>query len=302
MASYSVSDAVATYYLYEKYVHLFIFSLCTLIPMGPEDVLRKGSGTLCETLLMVQACRKKIICPNKQIDPLAKFHQGHLLEGETYIGGKVECLETGVYRSDVEYDFDMRPEAYQELIDNVDRDLTFAIEVEGGMDRSKVVNYDDIRHRIVESLEMLRDRPKRKETPYIYHLDVGAMYPNIILTNRLQPSSVVDDATCAACDHNRLKNGCKRKMDWVWRGDYSPAGRGEYEHVKDQLSRETMADGRAFLELSEEERAGAVAARLKIYAKNAYGHNKTKITEEVTRVDTVCMRESEFAMPKMSAL
>lgn len=46
MASYSVSDAVATYYLYDKYVHMFIFSLCTIIPMGPEDVLRKGSGEL----------------------------------------------------------------------------------------------------------------------------------------------------------------------------------------------------------------------------------------------------------------
>ena len=44
MASYSVSDAVATFYLYDKYVHMFIFSLCTIIPMGPEDVLRKGSG------------------------------------------------------------------------------------------------------------------------------------------------------------------------------------------------------------------------------------------------------------------
>jgi DNA polymerase epsilon subunit 1 len=53
LASYSVSDAVATYYLYFKYVHPFIFSLCTIIPMNPDDVLRKGSGTLCETLLMV---------------------------------------------------------------------------------------------------------------------------------------------------------------------------------------------------------------------------------------------------------
>ena len=61
MATYSVSDAVATYYLYEKYVHLFIFSLCTLIPMGPEDVLRKGSGTLCEALLMVQANHLDIV-------------------------------------------------------------------------------------------------------------------------------------------------------------------------------------------------------------------------------------------------
>ena len=57
MASYSVSDAVATYYLYMKYVHLFVFSLCSIIPMGSEDVLRKGSGTLCEMLLMVEAYR-----------------------------------------------------------------------------------------------------------------------------------------------------------------------------------------------------------------------------------------------------
>lgn len=36
-----------------KYVHPFIFSLCTVIPLGPDDVLRKGTGTLCEMLLMV---------------------------------------------------------------------------------------------------------------------------------------------------------------------------------------------------------------------------------------------------------
>lgn len=144
MASYSVSDAVATYYLYIKYVHMFIFSLCTIIPMGPEDVLRKGSGTLCEVLLMVQACTKDIICPNKQKEPLAKFHQGHLLEAETYIGGKVECLETGVYRSDIEYKFDLKPSAFQQLIDNIDRDLAFAIEVEGGIERNTITNYEEV--------------------------------------------------------------------------------------------------------------------------------------------------------------
>ena len=144
MATYSVSDAVATYYLYEKYVHLFIFSLCTIIPMGPEDVLRKGSGTLCETLLVTQACNKSIICPNKQVDPLAKFHNGHLLESETYIGGKVECLETGVFRSDIEYDFDLKPQGFQHLIDKIDRDLTFAIEVEGGKKKENFVNYNEV--------------------------------------------------------------------------------------------------------------------------------------------------------------
>ena len=46
---------VSTYYLYMTYIHPFIFSLGTVIPMPPDEVLRKGSGTLCEALLMVQA-------------------------------------------------------------------------------------------------------------------------------------------------------------------------------------------------------------------------------------------------------
>ena len=82
MSSYSVSDAVATYYLYMKYVHPFIFSLCTIIPMNPDDVLRKGSGTLCEALPMVEAFRVNVIFPNKERKQVGKMYEGHLLESE----------------------------------------------------------------------------------------------------------------------------------------------------------------------------------------------------------------------------
>ena len=128
----------------------------------------------------------------------------------------------------------------------------------------------------------------------MYHIDVGAMYPNIILTNRLQPSAIVNDATCASCDFNQARNGCKRNMQWVWRGDYNPATKGEYERTRDQLMRESGVDGtdRAFHELSESEQAKAISDRLKLYSKNAY--KKTKVTEEITRTDTVCMRENDF--------
>ena len=119
MASYSVSDAVATYYLYQTYVHNFIFSLCTVIPAGPEDVLRKGSGTLCESLLMVEAFRGNIVCPNKQVDAHASFHNGHLLESETYVGGRVESLETGIFRSDLPYKFDLVPAAFDQVRSDV---------------------------------------------------------------------------------------------------------------------------------------------------------------------------------------
>lgn len=101
-------------------------------------------GTLCEALLMVEAFNGNILCPNKQNSEITKFHNNHLVEAETYIGGHVECLETGVYRSDVNYTFDVKPNAMNGLIQNIDRDLAFAIEVEAGMDRFNVKNYDEV--------------------------------------------------------------------------------------------------------------------------------------------------------------
>ena len=61
LANYSVSDAVATYYLYMKYVHPFILALSMILPLEPDAVLRKGSGTLCEALLMVQAFKVRFL-------------------------------------------------------------------------------------------------------------------------------------------------------------------------------------------------------------------------------------------------
>ena len=52
------------------------------------------------------------------------------------------------------------------------------------------------------------------------------------------------------------------------------------------------AEGKSFLELGEREQAKKISDRLKLYSKNAY--KKTKVTEEITRTDTVCMRENDF--------
>lgn len=91
MAAYSVSDAVATYYLYMQYIHPFIFSLSTVIPMPPDEVLRKGSGTLCEMLLMVQAFKVRESSPLK----FARFY------GSPTCGVEQRCLwdELGAYFS-----------------------------------------------------------------------------------------------------------------------------------------------------------------------------------------------------------
>ena len=126
-----------------------------------------------------------------------------------------------------------------------------------------------MRDAIAAKLIDLRDNPNRMETPAIYHLDVGAMYPNIILTNRLQPPSIVSEvtltltltfslslslrlspnlslspslslslplkATCAACVHNRPESDCKRPLEWMWRGEIYPASLGEAAMIKNTL-------------------------------------------------------------------
>lgn len=63
-----------------KHIHGFIFALASIIPMFPDEVLRKGSGTLCENLLMAAAYEREIIFPNKKIEEISKYHQGKLLD------------------------------------------------------------------------------------------------------------------------------------------------------------------------------------------------------------------------------
>jgi hypothetical protein len=89
------------------------------------------------------------------------LYKGHLLESETYIGGKVEALESGVFRSDLPTRFKCKREAYQGLIDVLDRDLTYALTHEAGWDMSDVANYEDVKAEITTMLEDLRDTPNR---------------------------------------------------------------------------------------------------------------------------------------------
>ena len=144
LAEYSVSDAVATYYLYMKYVHPFVFSLCTIIPLNPDDVLRKGTGTLCEMLLMVQAYQKNIVLPNKHKGQPEAFYEGHLLESETYVGGHVESIEAGVFRSDIPVNFAIDTTAIDKLVEELDAALQFSIIVEGKKQMNQITNYEEV--------------------------------------------------------------------------------------------------------------------------------------------------------------
>ncbi|XP_045502598.1 DNA polymerase epsilon catalytic subunit 1 [Colias croceus] len=306
LSNYSVSDAVATYYLYMKYVHPFIFALCTIIPLEPDEVLRKGSGTLCESLLMVEAFHANIVFPNKQVEELNKLTaDGHVLETETYVGGHVEALESGVFRADIKCKFRIVPSAVDKLIDGIEKTMKHAIEVEEGIPLDLVTNFDEVCGEIKAKLEHMRDHPRRDENPLIYHLDVGAMYPNIILTNRLQPSAMVCASVCAVCDYNKPGADCQRHMDWMWRGEYLPATRSEYQRIQQQLETEKFpplhpgGPPRAFHSLPKEEQAGYEKKRLADYCRVAY--KKTKVTRTEVRTITICQKENSFYVDTVRA-
>ena len=298
LAAYSVSDAVATFYLYKKMIHDFIFALSTIIPLYPDDILRKGSGTLCEDLLMAQAFTRNIIFPNKSLEQKERFYNGNLVESETYIGGHVECLQVGVYRSDIPVKFKLNPAAYQKLIDQVETTIDFCAEIEQKINPSEISNKEEIKLQIVKALTELKELCNAEVKPLIYHLDVGAMYPNIILSNRLQPTAVVNDTICSACIYNTPDNQCKRVLEWEWRGELFPLKKGEYEGVKAQLEQEIF-NGIAFSQLPLEDQQTKLRERVKEYCKKAY--NIMHFTKKELKKDTVCMRENSFYVDTVRA-
>ena len=89
------------------------------------------------------------------------LYKHHLLESETYIGGKVEALESGVFRSDLPTRFKCKASAYEGLIDCLDRDLSYAIKHDAGWEMSDVANYEEVKAEITQMLEALRDAPNR---------------------------------------------------------------------------------------------------------------------------------------------
>ena len=155
-------------------------------------------------------------------------------------------------------------------------------------------------------LEALRDNPNQSAEPIIYHLDVGAMYPNIILTNRLQPPAIVNEQTCASCVHNKPESDCKRSLQWMWRGELFPSSMGESDVVRATLEYESVPNPRdpggapiSFLELEPREQNDKFRSRLKEYCQKVY--KKTHVTKMEERTAVTCQRENPFYIDTVRA-
>ncbi|KAK4686206.1 DNA polymerase epsilon subunit 1, partial [Tremellales sp. Uapishka_1] len=253
----------------------------------------------------VEAYDAHIIMPNRHEDPHGMTYEGHMLASETYVGGHVEALEAGVFRSDIATHFKIVPSAIQQLLDDLDNALLFSLEEEGKIALSDVTNYDEVKAEITTALELMRDNPNRVDKPLIYHLDVAAMYPNIMLSNRLQPDSVKSEADCAVCDYNRPDKTCDRRMEWAWRGEYFSAKREEVNMIRYALDQEQFppkwpnGPKRRFVDLNQTEKSALLQKRLEDYSQKVYG--KKKETRVVTKTAIICQRENSFYIDTVRA-
>ena len=184
------------------------------------------------------------------------------------------------------------------MIDEIDAALSFCITEEFKTPLEDVTNYDTVKADIRAALEELRDNPMRTDKPLIYHLDVAAMYPNIMLSNRLQPDSVIDESVCAVCDYNRPGKTCDRRLTWAWRGEFFPARRDEFNMIRHALNQESFPPKRAgdpprqFSDLTQAEQTALTHKRLGDYSRKVY--KKTKDTKVENRETIICQRENPF--------
>lgn len=125
---------------------------------------------------MVQAFHANIVFPNKQEQVFNKLtDDGHVMDSETYVGGHVEALESGVFRSDIPCRFKMvhpvsacsrffasllllcvflmkpfalvfwqNPAAFDFLLQRVDRTMRHAIEEEEKIPLEQVTNFNEV--------------------------------------------------------------------------------------------------------------------------------------------------------------
>ncbi|CAF2826418.1 unnamed protein product [Rotaria sp. Silwood2] len=191
---------------------------------------------------MVQAFMANVIYPNKHEEEQYRYtNDDHFLVTEIYVDASVETFESEIFRNDIPCRFKIVLETVQYLIDNIERTLQQSIEIEEKLSIDLIENLSDIKEDILQRLQHLKNLPNLLENSNIYHLDVDDMSPNIILTNRLQPSAIVDSTICAQCDLNRPNARCQRKIDWIWRGTCVPVTRSEVQRIQLQLGNERFS-------------------------------------------------------------
>lgn len=220
MLHYNISDIVATYLLNQKFVENFIFALGSIVPLTPDNLLRKGTGSICDTGMLALAKKTHIKIENKPPERSSLLFKDYVCKSETYVGGSVESTVIGIHNGNHKADFKISVEDLEKVKQELPDIVAYNCKLEGIEDvQCMDETVSTVRANLNEYIQKHLAEPNQ---PYkIYHFDVKAMYPSIILTYRLQPHAIRPTPTCEDC----------QEMRWTWKGDVFNMTREEYERL-----------------------------------------------------------------------
>ncbi|CBZ50569.1 DNA polymerase, related [Neospora caninum Liverpool] len=205
------------------------------------------------------------------------------------------------FRNDLEETFTLDSDAYQFLIDSLDETLLFWLNQENASSSSSLTpedfpDWQVHRQDILDRLVSLRNARVLRSLPVIYHLDVSAMYPNIILTHRLQPPAVVDEEFCSQCPFSKEAALCQRRMTWRRKLEVSPAEKGHILPLQQKLKMklfEVTGDRREKASQAAKEAQGEDEASEDDWEEDEEGEKKKRGREGFGREETQAARATK---------
>jgi len=155
---------------------------------------------------------------------------------EKYEGALVRCFNTGVFKWDVNYDFeidwfsihrtfDLYKNAVQKVIQKYVNKKIIINKEKGIFSQVRVKNGKEIEELVRKAFEKLISELEEKDglyywkgKPILIHVDVASMYPNIIINYNLQPWNIVTEEKCNTCkyryDPEKGEACCWVNMKW----------------------------------------------------------------------------------------
>lgn len=202
MISYNISDVVSTKILSDKFVEPYMFALGKVSNLNIDDLLRKGSGGICDVSILENYHKKNI-----KIDSMPTRNVTHVIDDKvckssTYIGGYVESTTNGIHFHKHKEKMPVSTNCFEELRKNIKDILMYNLDVEN----IRLAHVTNLKQTILSLQTKLLDYEKfimnnegNKDEFAVYHFDVNAMYPNIILHYKLQPHAIRYQPCCDYC-------------------------------------------------------------------------------------------------------
>lgn len=178
-------------------------------------------------------------------------NENYKVMAEKYEGAMVRCFQSGVFKSDIKYDFKIDIESLDKIFELYKDALARIIKKYEKnnviIDDEKIsvpitiLNKDKLEKFIISRFEQLKKELVKKGDhyfwkgfPVIIHVDVASMYPNIIINFNLQPWAVVTEKDCTKCKYKYNKEN-KEPPCWVdirWNAAYDVIKATEDERIK----------------------------------------------------------------------